>query len=141
MITAVDTSIILDILVDDPQFASVSEAALRRAAIEGKLIVCECVVAEVFPAIQNKERFGELIDDWQLEYSAISYESALLAGHHFSVYLSRGGDAKRVLPDFLVGAHAALAADRLLARDRGYLRDYFASLSLWDPSSQGCESS
>ena len=134
MITAVDTSVILDILTDDSRFASISESALRQASLEGKLVVCECVVAEVYPALNDNERFAELIRDWQLDYSAIGYDSALLAGHYFSMYLSRGGDAKRVLPDFLIGAHATLVADRLLARDRGYLRDYFTSLDLWDPS-------
>ncbi len=48
--------------------------------------------------------------------------------------LSRGGEAKRVVADFLIGAHALRSADRLLARDRGYLRDYFASLDVWDPA-------
>ena len=135
MITAVDTSVVLDILVEDSRFASASEAALREAATKGKLVVCECVVAEVFPAINDKDRFAEFFKDWQLEYSAVNLDAALLAGQHFSIYLSRGGDAKRVLPDFLIGAHASISADRLLARDRGYLRDYFASLDLWDPSS------
>lgn len=134
MITAVDTSVILDVLTNDSRFASISEAALRRAALDGKLIVCECVIAEVFPAVHSSERFEEFFKDWQLEYSAIGYDSALLAGHHFSTYLSRGGKTKRVLPDFLIGAHAAIAADRLLARDRGFLRDYFKSLTLWDPT-------
>ena len=136
MITAVDTSVILDVLADDPRFASPSEAALRQAALEGKLVVCDCVVAEVFPAIHDGDSFAEFFGDWRLEYSAIDFESALLAGHYFSIYLSRGGEAKRVLPDFLIGAHASVAADRLLARDRGYLRDYFTSLDLWDPGSE-----
>ena len=135
MITAVDTTVILDVVVNDSRFESASEEALRQAATEGKLVVCDCVVAEVFPAIGDINRFAQFFEDWQFEYSPISYESALLAGRYFSAYLGRGGDAKRVLPDFLIGAHASYAADRLLARDRGYLRDYFTSLSLWNPSS------
>ena len=64
-----------------------------------------------------------------------SKESAILAGKLFGRYLARGGRPQRVLPDFLIGAHALLHADRLLARDRGYLRDYFAKLRLWQPGS------
>ena len=61
-------------------------------------------------------------------------EASTLAGEYFALYLRRGGRAKRVPPDFLIGAHAAMSADRLLARDRGYVGDYFTSLELWDPS-------
>ena len=135
MITAVDTSVILDVLTDDPQFGSTSDAALRKAIGEGKLIACECVIAEVFPALGNQALMKEFLSDWQLEFSAMGIEAAALAGEYFSTYLARGGRAKRVLPDFLIGAHASVTADRLLARDRGYLKDYFASLEVWDPTS------
>jgi predicted nucleic acid-binding protein len=53
-----------------------------------------------------------------------------LAGVNFARYLSRGGRAGRIVADFLIGAHAVLHADRLLARDRGYLRDYFSRLTV-----------
>ena len=134
MITSVDTSVILDVLVGDPQFGSVSETALRRAQAEGKMVVCECVVAEVFPALDDTDRFKEFLADWHLEYSPMDIESSMLAGQFFSAYLSRGGKIKRIAPDFLIGAQAAESADRLLARDRGYLRDYFLSLEIWDPT-------
>ena len=134
MITAVDRSVILNVLTDDPQFGVASEAALRRASGEGKLVVCECVVAEVFPALGNRDRLLEFMSDWQLRLSPLDEASAVLAGEYFARYLARGGQAKRVLPDFLIGAHAANAADRLLARDRVYVRDYFTSIDLWAPS-------
>ena len=134
MITAVDTSVILDVLIDDPQFGSASEAALRQGSGEGKLIVCECVIAEVFPAIRDRDRFAEFVGDWQLHFAPLDLAASTLAGEYFALYLRRGGRAKRVPPDFLIGAHAAMSADRLLARDRGYVRDYFTSLELWDPS-------
>ncbi len=134
MITAVDTSIILDVLTDDQSHGTQSEAALKKAFNEGKLIVCECVIAEIFPALNDEAIFSEFLSDWHLEFSPIELKSAVLAGKHFSVYLSRGGRAKRVIPDFLIGAHAENSADRLLARDRGYLKDYFKDLIVWDPS-------
>lgn len=133
MRTAVDSSVILDVLIDDPQFAGPSEDALRQARLEGKLLVCDCVIAELLPALASGQKLQELLQDWMLTYDPVPLEAAILAGTHFARYLSRGGSAKRVLPDFLIGAHATVAADRLLARDRGYLRDYFTSLSLWNP--------
>ena len=64
----------------------------------------------------------------------MSREAALLAGQCYDRYLRRGGTAHHVLADFLIGAHARFQADRLLARDRGYLRDYFTGLRLLQPA-------
>ena len=134
MITAVDSSVLLDVITDSRAQADPSERALRRARAEGALVVSECVLAEIRPAFTRRD-FDAFLADWELEFVPSSRESATLAGEIFARYLGRGGRALRVLPDFLIGAHAVLHADRLLARDRGYLRDYFAKLSLWQPGS------
>jgi predicted nucleic acid-binding protein len=134
MITALDTSVILDVLVADERFSSSSEQALRKANYEGKLVICECVLAELYPAFSGTELLTEFLTDWNIEYSALDFDSAKLAGKNYKIYLGRGGGAKRVVPDFLIGAHARIQADRLLARDRGYLQDYFKELTLIDPS-------
>ena len=134
MITAVDSSVILDVLTDDDRFAARSEAALRTADEQGKLVICDCVLAEIYPAFTDATLFDEFLSDWRIEYSTTDTEAAKLAGRYFAAYLERGGTAKRVVPDFLIGAHAAVSADRLLARDRGYLKDYFQTLEVWDPT-------
>jgi predicted nucleic acid-binding protein len=132
VITAVDSSVLLDVLCADPQFAARSERALRTAMADGQLVVCECVIAEITPALK-RNRVEEFLQDWALTFIPASPTSALLAGEMFGLYLQRGGKATRVLPDFLIGAHAVEHADRLLARDRGYLRDYFRHLKLLQP--------
>jgi predicted nucleic acid-binding protein len=132
VISAVDSTVILDVVTDDPDFAQGSEGVLRKAAAEGQLVVCECVLAEVFPAFGNESSFEEFLTDWQLEFIPSSKESAALAGSHFTRYLERGGRHGRVVADFLIGGHAGIHADRLVARDRGYLRDYFSDLVLLD---------
>jgi predicted nucleic acid-binding protein len=76
----------------------------------------------------------QFLSDWQLRFIPSSRQSALLAGELFAVYLQRSGSGGRVIADFLIGAHAKLHADRLLARDRGYLRDYFSRLKLLVPT-------
>jgi predicted nucleic acid-binding protein len=134
MISALDTSVILDVLAGNNPCCDSSMQAIRNARSTGKLIVCECVVAEVFPALQDEQQVTEFMLDWQIHFVPLSLESAMLAGKNFRSYLERGGTQKRVLADFLIGAHAKIHADRLVARDRGYLRDYFKDLELVDPS-------
>ena len=134
MITAVDTSVILDVLTGSGSFTKSSEVALKTADRDGKLIICDCVLVEIYPALNNEVLFEEFLSDWKLEYIPSSKESALLAGKYFALYLSRGGPKKKNIPDFLIGAHAFSHADRLLARDRGYLREYFDELQVWDPT-------
>ena len=134
MTTAVDTSVVLDVITDDALHANASEEALRRARREGRLIVCESVVAETRPALQSDAELTKMLHDLGIEFVPGSEAAAVLAGRHFARYLERGGAAGRVMPDFLIGAHAQVHADRLLARDRGYLRDYFSELKVMDPA-------
>ena len=134
MISALDSSVILDVLTDAPVFAGSSEHVVRQAAAEGRLVISEPVLAEILPAFTGRAQLHEFLADWQIDFIPSSLESALLAGEHFSRYLARGGKAGRVVVDFLIGAHAQVHADRLVARDRGYLRDYFTDLRILAPA-------
>jgi hypothetical protein len=135
MISAVDSSIVLDVLSGAAVEAERSLAAIRKASQEGKLIVSESVVAEIRPVFADRDGFEEFMQDWGLEFVPSSLQSTLLAGEMLSRLLSRKRERTgRILADFLIGAHAQIHADRLLARDRGYLRDYFKDLTVWDPS-------
>jgi predicted nucleic acid-binding protein len=134
VISALDSSVVLDVVTDDPSFADVSESLLRMASAEGQLVACECVLAEIRPAFSDSGEFDIFLQDWQIEFVPSSLESAKMAGEHFRTYLERGGRQGRIVADFLIGAHATLLADRLLARDRGYLRDYFRELTLVNPA-------
>jgi predicted nucleic acid-binding protein len=136
MRTAVDTSVILDVLTADPSHGASSEAALRRVAQQGRLVVGECVLAEITPAFRSgRSQIDEFLTDWDIDFTPSTKECAVLAGEMFTSYLRRRSkpDPRRLVPDFLVGAHAKLLADRLLARDRGYFRDYFKGLTLLEP--------
>lgn len=105
----------------------------RKSASEGSLVICEVVVAEIVPVLVTNS-VHEFLADWHLAFRPSSAESAALAGRMFRRCLERGGKRGRVVPDFLIAAHAQLHADGLLARDRGYYRDYFQDLKLIDPS-------
>ncbi len=116
MLTAVDSSALLDVITGSAAHADRSEKALRRAVGEGGLVVCECVLAEIRPAFVDARQIAEFLSDWQIRFIPSSAESALLAGEIFARYLKRGGRGGRVAVDFLIGAHAVVHANRLLAR-------------------------
>jgi predicted nucleic acid-binding protein len=130
MISALDSSVILDVLTNNSQFGEKSEVLLRKAIAEGKLVISECVLAEIAPVFKDEKTLRNFLSDWQIEYIPSSLDCAILAGTNFARYLSRGGRAGRIVADFLIGAHAVYHADRLIARDRGYLRDYFSKLKV-----------
>lgn len=132
MKTAVDSSVILDVITGDQSWADASEAALKEAISLGPLVVGECVVAEITPAFAPGDLDAFLLD-WKILFLPSTRECAAAAGEMYRSYLHRGGDRKRVLPDFLIGSHARHHTGRLLARDRGYYRDYFSGLTLIEP--------
>ena len=99
------------------------------------MIVSESVIAEIRPAFESSSLFEEFLGDWGLEFMPSTLRSSVHAGEMLRQMLARKKKHEgRILPDFLIGAHAIEHADRLLARDRGFLRDYFTDLALWDPS-------
>lgn len=132
MATAIDSSVLLDVLLADPAHLAASEAALRAAVAQGDLLVGEVVLAEIAPVLPGGT-IREFLSDWRIQFVPSSVESAILAGEMYRLYLERGGKRGRVVPDFLIAAHAQIHAGSLLARDRGYYRDYFQGLNLVEP--------
>jgi len=134
VITAVDTNVLLDVFSDNAEFGRRSANALRRCIAEGSLLACDVVWAETrawFPEAKGAENaFSRL----RLDYSPLDAATALQAGCAWQAYRKAGGPRDRVIADFLIGAHATAQADRLLTRDRGFYRSYFAELSILDPA-------
>lgn len=134
MITAVDTSVIFDILRPDPIFGGRSLTALREAGNEGDLVVCAVVWAEIRTYFDGSDPFHEAMGLLGLRFDSISSEASEYAGVLWQQYRASGGTRLRMIPDFLIAAHASLQADRLLTRDRGFGRRYFPELQVLDPS-------
>ena len=136
MRTAVDTSVLLDVLVADPEFGVPSREALRAAYRDGALVACSVVWAEVRAWFPDDESCADSLGVLGIRFDALRPEAATLAGRLWREHCSRkGSDRRRVVADFLIGAHAQVQADTLLTRDRGFYRTYFARLRVDDPTS------
>jgi predicted nucleic acid-binding protein len=131
LITAVDTNVLLDIFGADANFGDVSAEAVRQCLGEGALVACEAVWAETATAFQSTEKFRHAMADLGVTFEPLSEAAAVEAA---KAWRRRGGRRTRILSVFLIGAHALKAADRLLTRDRGFYRRYFAGLKVLDPS-------
>lgn len=134
MITAVDTSVLIDVFGADPRFGARSADALRRCINEGAVVACGVVWSETRAAFGSDEAFSRAMHTLGLGYSDLSEPAATRAGVTCKRYRSAGGKRDRVIADFLIGAHATLQCDRLLTRDRGYYKRYFADLDVVEPA-------
>ena len=154
MSTAVDSNVLFDILLADPEFSETSERALRACLRDGPVLVCPVVYAELAAAMpaDDVDRF---LADFQIALDAFTTESLGAAGEAWRVYRDRRGSQvqcaacgrrfavacprcggsvawrQHLIPDFLIGAHAACQSHRLLTRDRGYYGTYFPRLALY----------
>ena len=130
MVTAVDSSVLLDVLTDDPARRGRSLRALQAARQLGSLIVCPVVWAEVRAFFADPAAMTAAFDDAGLAFDPFDRQCAELAGRMWREYRRRGGTRAHLVPDFLVGAHAQLRGGRLLTRDRGFYRRFFSELVL-----------
>lgn len=134
--TAVDSSILFDVLLPDPRFGEASAEVLRKSIDSGAVVACEIVWAEVRASFPNDELFVEALDKLGVQFDPIVKVSAQLAGSLWRQYRSaKGSKREHLIPDFLIGAHALHQADILMCRDRGFYRRYFSKLKIIDPSS------
>ena len=129
MKTAIDSSVLLALFNDEPDGEAWLEV-LIRARGEGPLVICDVVFAEVAPAFCSQADLQEALRKLGAAFEPVSAAAAWRAGELFRSYRDAGGPRQQLIPDFLVAAHAQTQADRLAAVDRGYLRRYFADLSL-----------
>ena len=133
MACLVDSNVLLDVMTEDARWYSWSAEAIERAADLERLIINPVIYAEVSIRYRRIEDLDEALPPAMLEREAIPFEAAFLAGRAYRSYRQRGGTKRSLLPDFFIGAHAAIAGYRLLTRDAARYRTYFPRLAVVAP--------
>ena len=131
--TLVDSNVILDIVTDDAEWGDWSAARLAEAAEPGMLAINPIIYAEVSVGFDRIEDVEDVLPQTYYRRLPLPYEAAFLAGQCFVEYRRRGGARRSPMPDFYIGAHAALAGLALLTRDSARYRAYFPRLRLIAP--------
>jgi predicted nucleic acid-binding protein len=114
--TFVDSSVLLDVFTEDPKWLAWSEPQLAAAAQRGPVIVNAVVLAEIAPRFSRVETMRASLPSIVI-IEPIPLAASFLAGHAHAQYRRAGGQRHAILPDFLIGAHAAVSGRPLLTRD------------------------
>ena len=134
MISAVDTNILLDIVLPNKAFFSTSLRALQASATTGRLLICDVVYAEFLVCFETRDACDGFLTKTEIGVDALDRDACFLASRAWKDYRRQGGKRERMLPDFLIGAHAQVQATRLLSRDCGFYSGRFPELTVVDPS-------
>ena len=129
----VDTNVLIDVLGPDGPWRSWSTVQLRSAADEASLVINPIIYGELAIGFDSVEDLDAALPQAWIRREDVPYPAAFLAARCFLEYRRRGGARTSVLPDFYVGAHAAIAGYRLLTRDAARYRTYFPRLEVIAP--------
>ena len=129
----VDSNVLVDVLQDDPQWADWSIRQLRAQAAVHELAINPVIYAELSVSFSTIEALDAVVVTLALRLQEIPPAALFLAGKAYLQYRQRGGSKAQVLPDFFIGAHAAVAGWPLLTRDANRFRTYFPSLEVVAP--------
>ena len=133
MSTLVDSNVLLDILDEDDEWMAWSASMLEDAARRGRLVINQLILAEASVTLDSIEELEEALPSSYLVRESLPWEAAFLAGKAFAAYRRRGGTKRSPLPDFYIGAHAAVAGHTLLTRDPQRYQAHFPKLRIVAP--------
>ncbi len=129
----IDSNVLLDVFTEDAAWFEWSSAALAEAADRARLVINAVVYAEASIRFSRIDEFEDALPATIVAREPVPFEAAFLAGKSFAAYKKRGGAKSTTLPDFFIGAHAAVAGYELLTRDPMVYRTYFPRLPLITP--------
>ncbi len=133
MITAIDSSILIDVGLGASERAPAAIRSVEECAAQGPIVVCDVALVEVVPVLSEMVDPAAWFRDLGIAFDPVGEKAAIHAGRLHTRYLKRTKSRRRLVVDLLIGAHALFQADQLLSRDRGYYRDYFQGLKLVEP--------
>ena len=129
----VDTNVLVDVLQNDPQWADWSIGQLRAQAQLHQLVINPVIYAELSLSFSTFEALDRVVATMELAMHEVPRPALFLAGKAYLQYRRRGGGKAQVLPDFFIGAHAAVEGWPLLTRDASRFRTCFPSLEVVAP--------
>lgn len=132
-----DSNILLDVATNDPAWGDWSSRALAEAAEYTTLIINPIIYAEVSIGYTTIEALDAALSTSLYQREPLPWETGFLAGKSFLQYRRRGGARTSPLPDFYIGAHAAIEALALLTRDAAGYRSYFPQVEILAPTGRG----
>ena len=129
----VDTNVLVDVLQNDPQWAEWSISQMRAQSSLHALVINPIIYAEMSLSFSTLEALDDVVVTLALELREIPRAALFLAAKAYAQYRRRGGNKLQVLPDFFIGAHAAVQGWPLLTRDASRFRTYFPTLDVLAP--------
>ncbi len=129
----VDSNVILDVFTEDPRWLDWSSSRLLEHGEERELAVNPIIYAEVAVRFERVEELEAALPHTRFQRLELPYAAGFLAAKSFLAYRQRGGARSSILPDFYIGAHAAIAGLKLLTRDAKRYRQYFPTVELITP--------
>ena len=133
----VDSDILLDVATNDPSWGEWSARALAEVAEQTTLIINPIIYAEVSIGYTTIEALDTVLPATLYQREPLPWEAGFLAGRSFLQYRRRGGLRTSPLPDFYIGAHAAIGRLALLTRDAGRYGSYFPRVEILAPVNYG----
>ncbi len=129
----VDTNVLVDVVQNDPEWADWSIAQMRAQSSLHALVINPIIYAEISLSFSTLEALDDVVGTLALELREIPRPALFLAAKAYAQYRRRGGSKLQVLPDFFIGAHAAVEGWPLLTRDVSRFRTYFPTLEVLSP--------
>jgi predicted nucleic acid-binding protein len=129
--TLVDSCVLLDVITGDERWADWSAGQIAAAMDSGRVVINPLIYAEISVGYDTIEELDDLLPASDYEREPLPYTAGFAAGKAFLQYRRSGGDKRSPMPDFYIGAHAAVAGYQLLTRDVARYRTYFPTIALF----------
>jgi predicted nucleic acid-binding protein len=134
MATLVDSNVLIDVIEGDLAWSQRSAIALERVGAAGPVVINPVIYAEVSVRYEDTDELDLDVPRDLFQREQLPWPAAFLAGKAFAEYRQRGGRRRSPLPDFFIGAHAAVTGMQLLTRDESRYRTYFPTVELIVPA-------